>query len=268
MTPSTSYDDRKYYVYILFRETNMPFYVGKGSGRRWINHEKDAKYGNTYKDRIIRKMVSEGHKIRRIKFTDGLTEEAAFFLEKVLIKKIGRYPNGPLANATDGGDGVLNLSPESRSKISISHLGNQYGKGRKNTQEQIDAMTEGRRKSGYKKETYDKIADKLRGRKHTEEHNLKISAGGKGRKSSDETRLKLSLCKRRENLSEETLRKRSESQKGHPVSTESRLKMRESRLRFVENENTIPGAIEARRKSASIAGYARWAKRKGKSTDN
>ena len=74
--------------------------------------------------------------------------------------------------------------------------------------------------------------------------------------------MKLSRSKMRENLSEETRRKRSESLRGRTVSDESRQKMRESRLRFVEKENAIPGAVEARSKAASIAGCARWEKRK------
>jgi hypothetical protein len=267
MTPTQSYTDRKFYVYILFRETGMPFYVGKGSGNRWMGHEKDAKYLDSYKDRIIRKMVAEGHKIRRRKFVEGLTEEAAFFLEKALIKKIGRYPNGPLANATDGGDGVINLSLESRAKISISHLGNQYGKGQKMTPEHQKILTEARKRAGYKKETYDKIAEKLRGRKLSPERKEKLSISNKGRKRSEETKAKIAFAHLRENLSEETLRRRSEAQKGHIVSVESRQKMRESRLRFVEKENAIPGAVEARSKAASIAGYARWEKRKRESME-
>jgi hypothetical protein len=77
--------------------------------------------------------------IPKIKIQDDLSEEEAFFLEIQLIKHIGRFPNGPLTNMTDGGDGAsgairtketrikqgiaakvawAKLTPEQRSEIS------------------------------------------------------------------------------------------------------------------------------------------------------
>jgi hypothetical protein len=83
------------YVYILFRENGLPFYVGKGSGDRWNDHERrEHKKGKTHKDKIVRYMLRNNLSIRKVKFAEGLTHEAALFLEKVLIKKIGsRLPS-------------------------------------------------------------------------------------------------------------------------------------------------------------------------------
>lgn len=39
---STSKANRKYYVYMLCESDNKPFYIGKGTGDRIFNHEKDA----------------------------------------------------------------------------------------------------------------------------------------------------------------------------------------------------------------------------------
>ena len=99
---------RDYYVYFLFREEGgEPFYVGKGTRNRWAGHEKDALAGgSSHKARIIRKIIIELSHLPKKKIAEGLTEEEAFALEVRLIADIGRYPNGPLVNKTDGGDGV------------------------------------------------------------------------------------------------------------------------------------------------------------------
>src|ERR1700733_14023593 len=90
-----------FYVYVLFRhDTGEPFYVGKGAGRRWERHENSAPRGNPYLNAIIGLARKAGTKVPKIKVALGLTEAAAFAVERAFIAAIGRKPAGPLANMT------------------------------------------------------------------------------------------------------------------------------------------------------------------------
>lgn len=128
----------KFYVYALLDERKPgqfsyeiddidvsfnyePFYVGKGTSSRIVDHEKRAKDPKniTYKDNKIRKIWSEGKQVIKSKILDRLEEDSAFDLEIQLIKEIKRKnEGGPLINLTDGGEGLRNPSPEVRKKIS------------------------------------------------------------------------------------------------------------------------------------------------------
>ena len=109
---------RDFYVYALFREDGRtPFYIGKGRGKRMYIHERDAPRFTSHKDRIIQNMLAAGSlSIPKAKLVDGLTDDEAKQVEKDLIRLVGRWPSGPLANMTDGGDGVSNLPPESTAR--------------------------------------------------------------------------------------------------------------------------------------------------------
>jgi hypothetical protein len=117
------------YVYGLFRPTGEPFYIGKGSGKRLLDHERDfanpRKSRNPHKAYIIAAAKRAGLAIEKRKFVDGLQEKEAFELEKFLIQEIGREPKGPLVNLTDGGEGVVGLlfTPEHRAAISAKLKG-------------------------------------------------------------------------------------------------------------------------------------------------
>lgn len=94
-----------FYVYVLFRhDTGEPFYVGKGKGKRHKSSLRDRH--NPYKAGVIRKAVNDGREIPIVKVAASLNEDTAFAIEVALIAAIGRTPNGPLVNLTDGGDGT------------------------------------------------------------------------------------------------------------------------------------------------------------------
>jgi hypothetical protein len=119
--------EQKFYTYTYSYPNGTPFYVGKGTGKRLINHMWDAKAGrNTDKFhiRVIRKLLSEGKEPIVSKIIDNIDEELAFLVEQEFISKYGRRNNGSgiLTNNTNGGEGTFG------------------SKGIKRTPEQIAAM--------------------------------------------------------------------------------------------------------------------------------
>lgn len=108
-----------FYVYRLDRPWNgVPCYIGKGSGRRYAHHAKlGPKHYNKHLASIYRKAGDVPVPVTLI--AEGLTEDEAFALEIKLIAEIGRKDQGkgPLANWTDGGEGLSNPPPETRAKM-------------------------------------------------------------------------------------------------------------------------------------------------------
>jgi hypothetical protein len=97
-------DKTVFYVYILFDWLGVPRYVGKGRGNRWINHERRSS-ANWMKDEFVERTWMILGDIPKVKVSEQLSEHDAFAIELALIKAIGRFPNGPLVNMTDGGEG-------------------------------------------------------------------------------------------------------------------------------------------------------------------
>jgi hypothetical protein len=181
-----------------------PFYIGKGRGaRRFTTKYSD---GNTIKARIIAKIHALGLKVRGRFVRTNLTEADAFELERKWIAKIGRrnLDKGPLANLTDGGDGVS---------------------GYKFDREVVERLRQ--QKIGKKQDpgVVAKRVAKLRGKKRTPEQCEAISERMKGRKASIDTRVLLSLSHMGHKQSEETKAKRAAKHRGmkRPPETGKRI---------------------------------------------
>jgi hypothetical protein len=103
----------RFYVYLHYRKDNGEcFYVGKGTGRRYLN-----KYGrNTYWDNVANKYGWWAEKIQ-----ENLTEEEAFRLEAEYCEKMG-YSNLTNLNK-EFGNGGHSLPLESREKIREKKIG-------------------------------------------------------------------------------------------------------------------------------------------------
>lgn len=104
-----------------------PFYVGKGRRKRWDAHEWEAQKNKTYKDRVILKILATGHDVPKIKVREHLSHADAIATEIALIAAIGRHPDGPLVNMTDGGDGFHDPTGVVAAKISATLTGRKNG---------------------------------------------------------------------------------------------------------------------------------------------
>lgn len=254
-------DRADFYVYVLFRESGVPFYVGKGWGRRWLHHERDARAGRRdYRCNIIRQMFALGfHEIPKIKLHEGLTDARAYEYEQALIAAIGRRPHGPLVNLTNGGEGVSGLkqSPEHRAKLSAAarNRSPEYRanlRARKHSPEAREKMAAAARRRGISLETRAKINAANRGRKHSPETRAKMSAAHRGQTPTPETRAKLSAAKRGQEFSAETKAKISATLRGRKLPPETRAKMSAVRRgRTLSPESKAKIAAAARKQWAA-----------------
>lgn len=199
-----------FYVYVLFRETGAPFYIGKGKSCRWNHHKWQARSGiQSHKCAIIRDMQTRGVEIIKVKLHDGLTEEVAHTYEIALIKAIGRGDDGPLVNHTDGGEGIsgFKMSPEERAKRSVALAGKTVSpetranmsaaqRGRTFSAEHLAKLSAVRRGKKQSAETLGRKAAALRGTKqpHSPEHIAKIAAALRGGRASIEARANMSAA--------------------------------------------------------------------------
>jgi hypothetical protein len=113
------------YLYRHIRlDKNEPFYIGIGSDMSNKRAKEKARRSNLWK-----KIIAKSEYEVEILF-DDITYDQAKLKEIEFIKLYGRIDlgNGTLANLTNGGDGTINPSQETRDKIS------KVNKGRKNSE--------------------------------------------------------------------------------------------------------------------------------------
>jgi hypothetical protein len=148
---------KRFYTYAYLREDRTPYYIGKGSGRRYYSRKKTDIKPPKDKSRVIL-------------LKQNLTEEEAFRHEIYMIAIFGRknLKTGILLNRTDGGQGSSNFSEEALKKISESSKNRVYSL-----------------KTRIKKIKFSK------GRLHTEETKEKIRQANIGKKISEETKRKM-----------------------------------------------------------------------------
>lgn len=96
---------RHFYVYVLFDADAVVRYIGKGKGNRWLAHDKGNDKNNWRKNRFIKQALRKLGEVPKVKIREDLLETEAFEIEVVLIRAIGRFPNGPLYNLTDNRNG-------------------------------------------------------------------------------------------------------------------------------------------------------------------
>jgi len=194
---------RIFYVYAWLRPCGTPFYIGKGKGCRSTMTTRR----NGIFDRIVAKIERSGLEPNVVITHPFLTEAEAFDVERAEIAKHGRIDlrTGPLANLTDGGEGLSGavFSQEHRDRIGAAH------KGMIRTKETRDKISEAaKRRVVSDKEREHRRAVMLRpeireklilintGKSHSKEARAKMSASQSGRIHKDETKAKIGLASR------------------------------------------------------------------------
>lgn len=211
-----------FYVYALFRESGVPFYVGKGMGRRWHHHARDARAGmRGRRFNIIRDMLARGVEMPMVKIHEGLTETVALQHEVALIAAIGRHPHGPLTNLTYGGDGVAGTiqTPEHIAKRAEAN------RGRKLSPEHIAKMSAANRGKKASAETRAKMSAVRRGRKQSPEQIAKSVQTRSGKKRSLKARQNMSVARRGSEAAMKHIAKLSAANRGKKMRPETRARM-------------------------------------------
>lgn len=117
-----------FYVYVYYcPTTDIPFYVGKGSGDRLHYHVHNRRtHSNKQLGIIISEIVNGGQQVRiEVPFTTTIEQEA-YNHERYLVSKYGRLDltTGTLANRSGGGEGFgtagCGWSDELREKMKCS----------------------------------------------------------------------------------------------------------------------------------------------------
>ena len=109
-----------------------PFYIGFGHGTRMYQHIAAARRikkldctNNTYKNIVLKKLIELGLEPIYTVLAKDLDADTAKDAERFWIAHFGRrdIKTGISGNLTDGGDGISNISEETRRRMSDSHKG-------------------------------------------------------------------------------------------------------------------------------------------------
>ncbi len=179
-------------IYKITNTLNGKFYIGKTKqklSRRITQHKYDSKKGSLGLGAAIRKYGWENFTVEVIETCpiDKLNEREIFFIAELNSKS----PNG--YNLTDGGDGTVNPSAESRAKNSAS---NKEQKRSPETRANISAGHKGKNKGKkHKPESIAKMSaskkgenNPMYGKHHSKESLAKISSNNKGKHSHNKCR--------------------------------------------------------------------------------
>jgi hypothetical protein len=193
------------YVYAYLDPiSKLPFYIGKGKGRRMYHHLTEAKKEvsketNLHKIRKIQKILDTGLEPEIIVIDSELTDEDAYELEEFMIGWIGRCDmgTGSLTNMSDGGVGGRGVRLYGENNSSFGKRGeNSPIWGRTHTADELNKMH------------LSQVGKKL-----TEEHKAALR-----KPKSEEGRAAIALARKMSlyRTSDETKSKLSESTKGIP----------------------------------------------------
>lgn len=206
--------ERRYYVYVLFRENGIPFYVGLGQGNRWTSHEGEARRARRRSAKhkaILRVLAARGHtEVPKVKVREDLNYTEAVAIEHALIKAIGRWPDGPLTNLLDGAlapNGFV-MPMSAREKLRTIHTGLRHsnatkkiiGDWQRGKQKPLGFMARLHAGNTGKKRNPDfceQMRQQALQRSYSEETRARMSRSAKQRSRkpfSDETRRKLSVA--------------------------------------------------------------------------
>ncbi|MEY9198673.1 hypothetical protein ABIA16_003789 [Sinorhizobium fredii] len=170
----------EYYVYIWRDATGLPFYVGKGKGKRAHNTTKRSKE--------FKEVHAQGG--CTVEIVDYFIHESQAHAHEIeLIEFYGRRDiGGALVNKTDGGEGNSGWIPsdEVRAKISAKKKGVPVHSAAWRAK-----MSAAHRGKSHSDEAREKIRISKIGKPLSDEHKAKLSAANSGRVPSDDIRVKI-----------------------------------------------------------------------------
>jgi hypothetical protein len=216
-----------YYVYQLrLANSETPFYIGKGKGRRANSHLTMSSLATrNHKNHIIKKAMMDGIVVLTEIIHQNLTEPDALAIEASLIAEYGRRNDGGiLSNATLGGEGMSGFKASTETKLKMSESAKKVIK----TEEWKQKIGMGRRGKPHTEETKNKMREVATGRKHSEETREKISKAGIGRRHSEETLKRMSDAKIGKPKSDETKKRMSEASRGRTHTEETKNKIKKA----------------------------------------
>lgn len=155
------------YVYQHTRlDTNEVFYIGISTDKNY-NRAYSKKFRNNYWNYLTNK-----HEYKTEILFDDLTIEEAIKKEQELIKLYGRRDLGlgKLVNMTDGGDGQINMSEETKQKLSNYNKGKTIKNHWTKTKEgkaRIRKWTVGNMNPSKRPEVAKKISEAKKGKKNS-----------------------------------------------------------------------------------------------------
>ncbi|MCA0032763.1 NUMOD3 domain-containing DNA-binding protein [Mesorhizobium sp. B263B2A] len=178
----------KRYVYILHRPDGSPFYVGVGTKRRIMHHERNAESAKqSAKYKVMRAIAASGEVVGYSIsgwFNDW---KGAAAEERRLIALYGRADKGAgsLSNRTNGGQGQSGSDWYTPARLAAAKMVGEKARGRKLSPERLAKMSAGMKGHVWRQETLDRRSAALKGKPLTEEHKAKLSAAKKGRPLND-----------------------------------------------------------------------------------
>lgn len=219
LNPLEPWDEEVYNKEIKYK----PLYVGKGTKNRYSQHfdyvkkqKRLTKKNNTYKNIKLKHIEDAGLEPIYV-LIETSSDEDSIILEKELISYFGRKDigSGILANMTDGGEGISNISKETRQRMSDAHKGQipanieqfKYWDRDNLTKEEkvLKGIKAGKsvknRPKTISEEHKNKISKSLKNVKKSEEHKIALSNAACNREPpSQETKDKISKTKKLQKL--------------------------------------------------------------------
>lgn len=193
-------------VYVLYdkAEPNKVRYVGLTCDprKRLSAHRNPKAADQTHRANWARKVRDTGSEIIMEVVIDEIDLDAVKTAEMLLIA-YHRENGGDLVNSSDGGDGVLEHSPETRARISAAKKAYFVA-----NPEAREVQRQSARMNVLSVEARDSISRALTGVPRSEETRRRISAGKTGSTLSTETRAKISASLTGRKQSKETIAKR------------------------------------------------------------
>ena len=164
-------------------------YIGQTAQptKRLNNHISESKTGNTHKKRWIRSVIAKGFEVQM----STLLEDSVWDEDEIRIIEEHKAAGARLTNATGGGGGLKNATPETRAKLSAA------ARDRPPISDETRAKMSaaGRDRAPISNKTRAKI--RAAGRNISNETRAKLSAAGRARPPiSAETRAKISAANR------------------------------------------------------------------------